>query len=50
MYETFPIPLISRLEKHFVVTSSVFSNWQNNVLNKLVTWAEKFSIFCDHDK
>ena len=38
VYEKFPIPLISRLEKHIVVTSSVFCEWQNDVLGLLKDW------------
>ncbi|KAL5488495.1 hypothetical protein EMCRGX_G017436 [Ephydatia muelleri] len=49
VYEKFPIPLISRLEKHFVVTSSVFSDWQNDVLKRLTIWVEKFSKCDDYD-
>ena len=50
VYEKFPIPLISRLEKHFVVTSSVFSDWQNDVLRQLSEWTKKFSIHSDYDR
>eukprot|EP00731_Ephydatia_muelleri_P002837 Em0001g2837a len=49
VYEKFPIPLISRLEKHYVVTSSVFNDWQNDVLDKLIEWARKFSTLRDYD-
>ena len=50
VYEKFPIPLISRLEKHFVVTSSVFCEWQNDVLKKFEEWTKKMSQVDDHEK
>ena len=50
VYEKFPIPLISRLEKHYVVTSSVFNDWQNDVLDKLTEWTRKFSTLRDYDR
>ena len=43
MYEKFPTPLINRLEKHFVLTSSVLEQWQSEVLDWLQEWVEKFS-------
>ena len=43
MYEKFPTPLINRLEKHFVLTSSVLEKWQSEVLDWLQEWVEKFS-------
>lgn len=50
VYEKFPIPLISRLEKHFVVTSSVFCEWQNDVLKNFEEWTKKMSQVDDHEK
>ena len=50
VYEKFPIPLISRLEKHIVVTSSVFCEWQNDVLGLLKDWTKKISHVDDHEK
>ena len=50
VYEKFPIPLISRLEKHFVVTSSVFCEWQNRVLKMLEEWTKKISEVDDYEK
>eukprot|EP00731_Ephydatia_muelleri_P007093 Em0003g1341a len=49
VYEKFPIPLISRLEKHFVVTSSVFCEWQNDVLKNFEEWTKKMSQVDDHE-
>ena len=43
VYETFPTPLINRLEKHIVLASSVLEDWQNEVLNQLQKWVERFS-------
>ena len=43
VYEKFPTPLINRLEKHFVLTSSVLEEWQSEVLGWLQEWVEKFS-------
>jgi len=46
VYEKFPTPLINRLEKHFVLTSSILKPWQEGVLKKLEEWINKF---CDTD-
>lgn len=43
MYEKFPTPLINRLEKHFVLTSSILEDWQEDVLNKFQEWISNFS-------
>lgn len=43
VYEKFPTPLINRMEKHFVLTSSVLKEWQEIVLKKLEDWIQKFS-------
>ena len=43
VYEKFPIPLINRLEKHFVLTRTVLLPWQEELLDKLVNWVEQFS-------
>ena len=43
VYEKFPTPLINRLEKHFVLTSSILEDWQVNVLEKFQEWISKFS-------
>ena len=43
MYEDFPTPLINRLEKHFVLTSSILESWQEAVLSDFEDWIEKFS-------
>ena len=42
VYEEFPTPLINRLEKHFVLTSSVLEAWQEEVLNEFEAWISHF--------
>ncbi len=41
--EKFPTPLINRLEKHFVLTSSVLVDWQLEVLQEFEEWIRQFS-------
>ena len=43
VYEMFPTPLINRLEKHFVLTSSVLTEWQLDVLHHFQNWIHQFS-------
>ena len=43
VYDEFPTPLINRLEKHFVVTSTVLSDIQKQLLMELEAWANEFS-------
>ena len=43
VYDKFPTPLINRLEKHFVLTSSILEGWQETVLGKFKDWIRKFS-------
>lgn len=43
VYDKFPTPLINRLEKHFVRASSMLSDWQEDVLEKLMSWVKEFS-------
>ena len=43
VYEEFPTPLINRLEKHFVLYSSVLEEWQTEVLHELEDWIKAFS-------
>ena len=44
VYETFPTPLINRLEKHFVLNKTILLEWQKEVLEILETWVDNF---CD---
>ena len=43
VYEEFPTPLINRLEKHFVVTSTVLDNAQKEFLAELEAWARGYA-------
>ena len=43
VYSQFPTPLINRLEKHFVLMSSILEDWQIEVLNQLQNWIKAFS-------
>ena len=43
VYEKFPTPLINRLEKHFVLTSSILKDWQQDVLHDFIRWIKDFS-------
>ncbi len=43
VYDKFPTPLINRLEKHFVLTSSILEYWQSKVLSVFEIWIQNFS-------
>jgi len=43
VYSDFPIPLINRLEKHFMVTSTVLTKVQKQAVDKLKKWTEDFT-------
>ena len=43
VYEEFPTPLINRLEKHFVVTSTVLTDAQKELLKDLEAWAKEYA-------
>ena len=43
VYEKFPIPLINRLEKHFLAMSTILTPDQITVVKKLEQWAQEFS-------
>ncbi|XP_037664815.1 E3 ubiquitin-protein ligase RNF213 isoform X2 [Choloepus didactylus] len=42
VYRHFPIPLINRLEKHYLDINTVLEKWQKNIVEELKTWVEKF--------
>ena len=42
VYLKFPTPLINRLEKHFVLTSSVLEDWQKDLLEQFEVWISQF--------
>ena len=43
VYSKFPIPLINRLEKHYLVTSTSLTPAQSRVVEELREWVTKFS-------
>ncbi|CAI8034865.1 E3 ubiquitin-protein ligase RNF213 [Geodia barretti] len=43
VYKEFPTPLINRLEKHFVLYSSVLEDWQTGILREMKQWITHFS-------
>ena len=43
VYKKFPTPLINRMEKHFVLTSSILKGWQRTVLKKFEHWINSFT-------
>ena len=43
VYSKFPIPLINRLEKHYLVTSASLSSPQKVLVDKLQEWVKSFS-------
>ena len=43
VYNKFPIPLINRLEKHFLVMSSGLTEPQKQLTKKLKAWVEDFA-------
>ncbi|XP_055264372.1 E3 ubiquitin-protein ligase RNF213 isoform X2 [Moschus berezovskii] len=42
VYNHFPIPLINRLEKHYLDINTVLEKWQKNIVEELKVWVEKF--------
>ena len=42
VHEQFPIPLINRLEKHYVSTTSLLNDNQRRLTNQLQQWSERF--------
>ena len=43
MYVKFPTPLINRFEKHFVLSSSVLEDWQEDILHDFEKWIFEFA-------
>ena len=43
VYNQFPIPLINRMEKHFLVMSSGLTEAQKQVTMRLQAWVEDFA-------
>nr|XP_025855696.1 E3 ubiquitin-protein ligase RNF213 isoform X5 [Vulpes vulpes] len=42
VYKHFPIPLINRLEKHYLDINTVLEKWQKSIVEELKTWVENF--------
>nr|XP_045015373.1 E3 ubiquitin-protein ligase RNF213 [Jaculus jaculus] len=42
VYKQFPVPLINRLEKHYLDINTVLEGWQKNIVRELEQWAGKF--------
>ena len=43
VYNNFPIPLINRLEKHFLVTLTSLTTDQKDLVQKMGNWAGEFA-------
>jgi len=43
VYQQFPIPLINRMEKHFVFTENVLTRVQMQIATEISDWTKKFS-------
>lgn len=43
IYQQFPIPLINRMEKHFVFTENVLTRPQMQIATEISDWIKKFS-------
>ncbi|XP_021096800.1 E3 ubiquitin-protein ligase RNF213 isoform X2 [Heterocephalus glaber] len=43
VYQQFPVPLINRLEKHFLDIHTVLEHWQKDIVRRLMDWAQEFS-------
>ncbi|KAL7989544.1 hypothetical protein Chor_012210, partial [Crotalus horridus] len=42
VYKQFPIPLINRLEKHYLDINTVLNKWQKNIVEDLKKWVDDF--------
>ena len=42
VYKRFPIPLINRLEKHFLSTGTLLQGHQKNIYDQLTAWVQRF--------
>lgn len=43
VYKSFPIPLINRLEKHYIVTATCIQQKHQELVNILKQWAHDFA-------
>ena len=44
MYKSFPIPLINRLEKHFLVTGTCLTQQERKIADILKEWVRNFAV------
>ncbi|KAF6091974.1 hypothetical protein HJG60_000149 [Phyllostomus discolor] len=42
VYNHFPIPLINRLEKHYLDINTVLERWQKDIVEELKAWVDSF--------
>ena len=49
VYKEFPTPLINRLEKHFVDTSTILTKPQKEIMDRLKKWAQDFTTIAKLD-
>lgn len=47
VYKEFPIPLINRMEKHFLTVEGMLTDVQLRLSQKLEQWAKEFSSVAD---
>ena len=47
VYKSFPIPLINRLEKHYIVTATCIAQKHQELVNILKQWAHDFASLPD---
>ncbi|XP_052050777.1 E3 ubiquitin-protein ligase RNF213 isoform X2 [Apodemus sylvaticus] len=43
VYKQFPVPLINRLEKHYLDMNTVLQGWQKGIVQELQQWAHDFA-------
>lgn len=43
VYKQFPVPLINRLEKHYLDMNTVLQPWQKSIVQELQQWAHEFA-------
>nr|XP_034361931.1 E3 ubiquitin-protein ligase RNF213 [Arvicanthis niloticus] len=43
VYKQFPVPLINRLEKHYLDMNTVLQGWQKGIVQELQQWAHEFA-------
>ncbi|XP_067319963.1 E3 ubiquitin-protein ligase RNF213 isoform X2 [Anolis sagrei] len=44
VYKHFPIPLINRLEKHYLDINTVLEKWQRRIVEELKKWVNDFTV------